>query len=71
MNPRQKALKVFEQQAIAMRNMEDPISPIEQAIHDTRQETLQEIADLAESKKSLILDEFRSEIILLKGKISF
>ena len=45
MNPRAKALKVFEQQAIAMRNMEDPISSIEMAIWATWNEAMSEAAD--------------------------
>jgi len=44
-NPRQKALKVFEAQAIATRKMEDPISPIEAAIWQARVDALQEMAD--------------------------
>jgi hypothetical protein len=44
MNPRSRALKVFEEQAIAMRTMADPIVAIEKALWEVRQETLGECA---------------------------
>lgn len=82
MNPRQKALKVFEQQAIAMRKMEDPIAPIEAAIWAARMEAFDEAIKVCEQAKDDGLeqsimdynagcDDCIQGIMMKKGKITF
>ena len=82
MNPREKARKVFEQQAVAMRNNDDPIWPIVSAIQQARDQALEEAIQLCQKAKDSGLeesilnynegcDDCAHGITLLKGKIHF
>ena len=66
MNPRAEALKVFEAQALAMRNQEDPIAPIEKVLISIRQETfseaMQECLKIGKSSISLAVADFEQPI---------
>ena len=72
MNPREKARKVFQQQAIAIQNMKDPIWPIADAIWEARDQAIDEVIDVC---RKVMGDEVARdcirEIMYLKGKITF
>ena len=81
-NPREKARKVYERQALAIRNMEDPIWPIVEAIQQARDHALDEAIELCRKAKDDGLEQSIQDynagcddciqgITLLKGKIEF
>lgn len=82
MNPREKARKIFEQQALAMRNMEDPIWPIVKAIQESRDHAFDEAIEVCRKAMDDGLDQSIQDynegchdcvkgIMYLKGKINF
>lgn len=82
MNPREKARKVFEQQALAMRSNDDPIWPIVDAIQQARDHAFDEAIEVCRKAMDDGLEQSIQDynagchdcvqgIMHLKGKITF
>lgn len=82
MNPRKNAILIYEYQAKAMRNMEDPVAPIEKALWAIRQDAINEAIEVCQKAKDDGLEQSIQDynagcddciqgIMMLKGKISF